>query len=258
MQETVLKQGREVFSEKRVIDGVPVMMMEPIEGENLPVVFYLHGFGRCKEDGAVIGQMLAQSGIRAVSVDLYMHGAHTDRLPFPGMFPIVQHTTDDLRRLIDIFGEDAKGQIGIVGVSMGAMIAFHLAATEPAVRTVVSMIGNPDFEANFRRLSEVDKDLKWLSLKKKPLWRSMLAMGTAMNPKDRLENFHPKPLLMLNGRYDPFVELKHPTALYERLMPVYKDEPERLQLKVYEVAHEVTEEMNREAVAWFSRYLKVG
>ena len=246
-----------IISERDVIEGVPVITYRPASGQRLPVVFFLHGFGGSKDDGRAIGALLAQAGIRAVCVDLYMHGDHRDPVPFPGMFPIVQHTVDDLRRLIARFREDAQDRIGVVGVSMGALVTFYLAANEPAVQTAVSLIGNPDFEANFQHLTEIDKDLKWISLNNKPLWDAMIAMGKAMNPKERLDAFHPRPLLMINGRHDPFVDPKHSLELYERLRPLYVDHPERLQSMVFDVAHEVTPEMNETVVHWFSHHLKV-
>lgn len=244
-----------IITEKQVIDGVPVINIEPAGGRHLSTVFYLHGFGGSKEDGRALGMLLAQSGLRAVCVDLYMHGDHRDPVPFPGMFPIVQHTADDLRRLMHRFHDDARGQIGVVGVSMGALVVFHLAATEPMVQAAVAMVGNPDFEASFLRLTEIDKDVKWLSINKRPLWEAMLSMGQAMNPKDRLSTFYPKPLLMLNGRHDPFVDLKHASELYEQLQTVYHDQLNRLELHVHEGGHEVTPAMEQAAATWFSQYL---
>lgn len=255
MQEPHVQVPQNIVVEKRLIDGVPTITFQPADGKNFPVIFFLHGFSKSKEDGQAIGRLLAQAGMRAICVDLYMHGDHRDPIPFPGMFPIIQHTTDDLCRLMQRFHEDARGRIGVIGVSMGAMVAFHLAATEPMVQAVVSMIGNPDFEANFLRLTEIDRDLKWLSKSRKQLWESMLSMGQTMNPKERLAQFYPKPLLLINGRHDPFVELKHASALYDRLQYVYTSKPECLQLQVFETAHEVTPAMDNAAAAWFSKHL---
>ena len=89
----------------------------------------VHGLGSVKENHADFAERLGASGMRALALDLRGHGASAGE-PGPGM---VDDVLAAVRRLAE------GGPVGIRGSSLGAFLALHAAARDPAVRAVAAL-----------------------------------------------------------------------------------------------------------------------
>lgn len=80
----------------------------------------------------------------------------------------------------------------------------------------------------------------------------------SIDPFDRLTDFHPRPLLMINGDRDVDQPYLYALELYRRLEPICHDVPGRLKLHMPPIAHEFGPAEVGVVVDWFARGLKVG
>ncbi len=265
------------------VKGIPVMTLSQENAANCPVVFYVHGFTGDKLDGLPLGYRLASRGFYFVSVDAYMHG---ERVP-PGqqnvwgpadedfvypagtgldtaifMYQVIAQTVQDVDVLIAHFNEDERADVsrlGIAGASMGAAIAYCLAATDPRFQVAVPLLGMPAFTermedvviecSSYDKWSKIFQDLR-------PETRRMMDFIRGLDPFEKMRGFGPKPLMMINGEYDLDAPKIYSIRLYEYLKPFYTQHPARLKLNFHDgVGHEVTKEMLADACDWFSKHL---
>ena len=99
-------------------------------------IVLLHGYGLSKESMAPWAFALAQNGYRIIAVDLRGHGESTGaRIGFGKYEP------NDLRQLLDVLISRGlcDGRITVMGVSYGATMAMHWAATDARVASVVAI-----------------------------------------------------------------------------------------------------------------------
>jgi uncharacterized protein len=142
------------------ISGVPVLMARPARSHAhpLPVVLWCHGFRADALAHAAELERCAQAGFLAVGIDAVGHGARldatiSDRMATEGgalnvMLGQVEHTVDELPGLIEAlvsgFEADA-GAISLVGISMGAFLAYRAIAAGLPLRSVVALLGSPEW-----------------------------------------------------------------------------------------------------------------
>ncbi len=124
-----------------------------------PAVILLHGLGATRdrwwdEDRQALPDSLLAAGIAVLTIDLALHGARSARNDYQNpvfltmgdsLFvksrDMVIQSTIDARRALDYLKtrrEIDPGKIAVVGYSMGASIAFRLAALEKDVAGVVA------------------------------------------------------------------------------------------------------------------------
>ncbi len=271
-----------IIIDREQIAGVPLLIIAPESATACPTVFFVHGFTASKADGVEFGYRLATAGIICVCVDAAMHGDRQDpRLthifdptvphPYPSdsmlnayilQYHVTAQTADDITRLIAAFQQDARfdmTRIGVMGVSMGGLTPFYLAAHQPQIQVAVPIITIPYFARYW--------DDAVLEASTNPAWAEQIQQASAtlaadtafvqqLDPMDKLRSFAPKPLLILLGADDTFAYKFGSMDLYRQLAPSYREHPERLKLHIYPgVAHDVTREMAGEACEWFAQYL---
>lgn len=158
------------------------MTMENADG---PAVLLLHGAdGLTFADGyRVVARMIAASGYHVAFVH-YLDRTGDQRVAYARLrqdFPVWTETVRDaVAWLAERPGADAR-RLGIVGISLGATLAFAVAATEPRVRTIINHFG--------------------------PL-------------PDELARERPRlpPTLVLHGSADPVVPVSHASVLEQLLL----------------------------------------
>jgi carboxylesterase len=104
-----------------------------------------------------LGAALAACGFPVRAVRLAGHGTDVDDLaatPWPAWFASVVEGLDRLRR--------AHAHVAVAGMSMGALLALHLAATRPADVAALVLCGTP--------LRLGDARLRWLPLLARVPW----------------------------------------------------------------------------------------
>lgn len=157
--------------EKIVFSGprdrrVPGFLAMPADGNAPhPCVLLLHGIGSSKEDwwkddsfptGGALTERLLASGFAVLTLDAEYHGerlGHND-YESPTVFTLekgwvqrardmVVQSTVEYRRALDYLDTRAEvdaSRVGVVGYSMGGMMTFALAATDPRVAACVASV----------------------------------------------------------------------------------------------------------------------
>lgn len=144
-----------------VLAGVPVLIAMPPgdASRSLPAVLWMHGFRADALAHAAELERCAALGFVAVGVDAVDHGARSspqlvERLQrseqgaLPVMLEVMEATVRELPALIDALvaehGVDRE-QISLVGISMGAFLAYRAVAAGVPLRAVVALLGSPEW-----------------------------------------------------------------------------------------------------------------
>ena len=252
-----------VILEKHFIEpeGIPALALYKDNGKKKPLIITVHGYTGNKSSEIDYCLILAEEGFLPVSIDARLHGERAvpdfeERIAanFPKeMLGVMIGTAGDISLVIDYFVQRADvlpDRIGVMGISMGACIAYLATTLDDRIKASVPIIGSPGWD-----FSLAPKDQDQFGGWPEPD-DEMMALIVNYDPLNRVERFFPKALLMLNGVQDDVVLIDGPRQLYEKLQPLYQRQPKRLSFITYEgVGHEFTEEMHREAVDWFKRFL---
>ncbi|MGD9101728.1 MAG: prolyl oligopeptidase family serine peptidase [Anaerolineae bacterium] len=274
---------KRIIVETYPVRGIPIMTLAQENAKNCPVVFFIHGFTSDKSEGLALGYRLAKRGFYFVSVDAYMHGqrlnpglknvwnpAYGNRVypletgldPAILMYQVIAQTVQDVGVLVEHLEKDPRADmscLGVSGSSMGAGATYCLAATNPKFQVAVPFIGMPAFAermedvviecSSYDKWSQTFHDLRGEIEK-------MMDFIRVLDPFEKMGNFCPKPLMMINGEHDLESPKIYSIRLYEYLKPFYTQHPEKLKLNIHDgVAHTVTTEMLEDACDWFSKYL---
>jgi len=251
-------------------EPVPATICRPEAGEGLPVVFVLHGFGRSKEESARILPRLAGAGFLAVAIDGFLHGRRREPSVFAREladladdFAIwvhqtcVSHTARDVSRIIDGLGDlrhADPSRIGVAGVSMGGCSALVLTCREPRISAAVSIIGAADFWWDVTKIAPGPRQQAW----RRHLSPRLRQLVDSLDPMRHMAGIPPKPVLLLNGGKDHWIDPRSVEGFARRLRAQhYQGCPENIACFVEpQVGHEVTERMWTRMIAWFSRHLQ--
>ncbi|MBW3622487.1 MAG: alpha/beta fold hydrolase [Armatimonadetes bacterium] len=230
--------------EKRTISpGIPLWLLHPGSGDDRPLVILQHGYTGSKESVLAFGLQIAGRGYRVLLPDARLHGERR-ALDFEARFEaefqrtfleVIEGTAEDVRTLIDTFG---NGPVAMIGISMGAFITYLVLTHDPRIEVAVPLIGSP---------------LLWAPIELAPEEEAHLR---EINPAAHPERFPPCAVLIQHGELDELVPIQPEYDLFERLQPHYREMPERLQFLPYAgIAHEVTQEMVATTLAWLEKFL---
>lgn len=243
---------RSHIREKIVFSGpqfrVPCQLAIPVGAKQpLPCVLLLDGMGGSKDrwwenDGWPRGQLLLrglfESGIAVLALDAQYHGERTADNNFEPPWAMMNNdpprlhralhmvigSTVEGRRAIDYLEErtEIDGQrIGVLGQSLGAMMAFALSGIEPRLKAAVACVG-PMFSR--QRISPV-------------------------TPHHFAKRNNTTACLMLMGREDQVTNNEESAFLFEQIATTEKKRV------VYDSGHRLPPEFVPEAVNWFGKYL---
>lgn len=145
---------------ERTLADVPVLLAAVAGAERpRPAVLWFHGLGA---DAAVHRPELARvaaAGFLAVGVDARGHGRRRApdldaRIAAPleearaSMLELACATGGELPALVDALESERlaePGGVAAVGISMGGYLAYQAAIVEPRIRTVVALLGSPEW-----------------------------------------------------------------------------------------------------------------
>lgn len=179
-----------------------------------PGIVLLHGLGGSAEEMLPIGSYLAFMGYATVIPEIVGHGARRDaanplfrgdavRLR-EGLIESVQ----DVRRALDVFAarrEVDERRIGLVGLSLGAILGAITTAVDARIATSVLVVGGADWRL---LLAGSGSDGAHLST------ASDLTVLEAVDPKTFVGHIAPRPVLMLNGRRDTVIPVDAARTLF--------------------------------------------
>jgi dienelactone hydrolase len=128
-------------------DGVTIAGSLYLPGRPAPAIILVHALSRTREDWSVVANRLADAGFVVLAIDLRGHGASG---PLPDGTDLQQLTpmTADLkaaRLFLASRREAVPNRIGVAGASIGANLAILLAASDPAVRSLVLLSPGIDY-----------------------------------------------------------------------------------------------------------------
>jgi dienelactone hydrolase len=145
------------------VAGVPVLMARPVvpHSGSIPTVLWCHGFRADALAHARELERCARAGFLAIGLDAVGHGARldtgmSDRIArdggaLPLMLEQVEQTVDELPNLIRTLSTDFNadaGAMSLVGISMGAFLAYRAVGAGLPVRAVVALLGSPEWSSS--------------------------------------------------------------------------------------------------------------
>lgn len=144
----------------RVFAGVPTLVAVPETADfPTPLVIWYHGLHADALAHAVMLERCAASGFLAIGVDAVGHGARRDpnlarwlsQSPDGGlsvMLALVEQTVRELPAMLDAIAEQFpidRSRVSVVGISMGAFLAYRAVADGPPIRAIVALLGSPEW-----------------------------------------------------------------------------------------------------------------
>jgi len=135
------------------IEGIQVIHAVPAGHyqQQLPTIFFYHGFTSSKEIYSYFGYTLAKAGFRVILPDARLHGARADgdetRL-LANFWGILQGNIEELPVLKDHFvgkGLADPERLGVGGVSMGGMTTMAALVKFPWVKVAANLMGSAYF-----------------------------------------------------------------------------------------------------------------
>jgi esterase/lipase len=257
-----MELNMKIISEIFKINDIPVNAFCKDGATNLPTVFLWHGLTNTRHECIELAHRLAEQDFFTICAEAPKHGErHCDSLQqsgFPNvikeMYCAIDHAAKEFPQLIDFCKKSPHSdsdRIGITGISMGGLLSFHLAATYPSqISCCVPIIGLPCYVQDWYDI------LDGLGQRHELQDLDFERFLHTIDPSNNMDNYAPKPLLMLNAEQDTSVPPKYSKMLYDIVSPSYQNHRENLKLEVYNVGHRVIKEMLIEAVSWFNHHMK--
>lgn len=246
--------------EHKWIKEIPVLHIfdETRVSEQLPTVFFYHGFQSQKELYLSYGYLLAQRGMRVILPDAAMHGerhgAESDTEQAIYFWDTVRGNIDELPQLVEALNEEGlvdMSRLAVGGFSMGAITSYGMLAQYDWLKVGVCLAGSSYYEHFARELADgvakqgmefpydVDERI------------SKLAPYDLSAQPTKLKN---RPLMMWHGKEDDVVPFAYSEKLYEAL--VEEDMSDNVAFMVDEKAkHKITIEGMLAAVGFLEEKL---
>lgn len=229
-------------------EPVPVTVTLPEKGKGpYPVVLLVHPLGGDRRQMTrEMGKALVAKGIACVAPDLPGHGDRSngkvEDLFAPGdpdkAYRNVVRAVMDIRQTMDLIKQredlDSDKGVPIVGYSLGAWFGTLAGSADRRVSMLVLQAagagdpaaGEPEEQADLLKSD-----------------RTLLEQYPTLRVETAIREFAPRPLLMQNGRKDPFISEENARRLY-RAANAPKE------LKWYDGGHILPEAAATDAAAW--------
>jgi dienelactone hydrolase len=237
------------------LSRVPGYLTIPaLDSSPYPCILVAHGMGGSKEgwsepgsDRASMIQELLSAGFVVLILDAPYHGERTFEIDYESIYShirpniyrelIIQWTVE-YRLAIDYLTnrpEVDSSRIGILGYSVGGVMAYNLAAVEPRIKAAV-IGGTAPLSRHYISLIGWDE--------------TALVRMMPIAPQTFAPAIQSTPILVLNGRNDPYGTLEGVQALYELIGSPAKE------LVIFDSGHALPADHRPKVVEWFSQYLK--
>jgi dienelactone hydrolase len=230
---------------------VPAVFYEPLKAsawKPVPCLILLHGLGGSKEQLVPLGRFAAATGYACLIIDEYGHG---ERKAPPSSIPTnpsatqaemidgMRQTILDVRRGIDfIKSRDHINpkRIGILGFSLGAIIAVDVAGIDNRVKATVLISGGGDLSLILKNLAEHDTSVGGHKMEafKNTDWTMASLLLAPEDPLTFAAHIAPRALLMQSGRADKIIP---PDATKELFQAASKPKNSHAQIDWYDSGH---------------------
>jgi cephalosporin-C deacetylase-like acetyl esterase len=189
--------------------------------DKVPGIVLIHGYRSSIVEMVPIALILAARGYGVIVPEIVGHGQRAKGLAplFNGEAERLRdgliESIQDIRRSMDVLAtrpEVDAPRIGLVGLSLGAMLGTVTTAVDGRVKTAVLIVGGGDWNLI-------------LQVSQESAANARRGMGTVssedmakladVDPKNFAAKISPRPILMLNGRKDTIIPLASAKALFE-------------------------------------------
>lgn len=247
-----------IKEEKAYVENIPIIILTPekVDGDLSTIVLY-HGWSSSKETQRIRGFMLASIGYRVVLPDSINHG---ERNPFTDyskdkgdeLWLTALNSIEEWPTLIKGLAEEHgvnKEKIGVIGNSMGGIIASGIYTHNDYIKALVVLNGTMAWE-NTNKMVIDDINITMTDKLK-----NIESKVEAKDPMGNLELLKDRPILLLHGDADSSVSILSQRLFYESILPKYK-EKDKIQFIEYPgLNHYVTTNMMEEAIMFFKKYI---
>jgi len=185
----------------------------------------LHGLGGNKEMMAGMALSAASAGYASLVIDLYGHGERAGAvLPrqsqTEALALAVRQTAVDVRRGLDYLEtrrDIAPQKIGLVGISLGAIIGTVSAGVDGRIKAIALVSGGGDWGLILRTLSARNAPIGGRSTAglKRLDWAKVRSALAPEDPLTFAPHIAPHALLMLHGRRDDVIVPQAAQELYD-------------------------------------------
>ncbi|OIK08337.1 esterase [Bacillus sp. MUM 116] len=254
-----------VIIERKYIKDIPALevVKKDKHHDTLPTVIFIHGITSAKEHNLHYAYLLADKGFRVILPDALNHGERGQGIVEEELtaqfWNIVIKTITELNVIKEHFEKtglaDPK-RIGLVGTSMGGIVTLGAITQYPWIKAAVSLMGMPEYEEF--SLWQLDQ-LKNRGMKVPFTEEEITNQLTILRDYDLSRNpekLEQRPLLFWHGKKDPIVPYSLTYQFYQKIKPLYHQNPERLAFILDEHAgHKVSRDGLLATVDWFAKYL---
>ncbi len=257
----------ELIVRHRISVGIPFLTCAANNGQRKKVIFLFHRLLQSKEFELPQAYMLAQAGYYVVLLDFKGHGERQNsftqsrKYDFDLLFDDVAGMVDDVEHVLEVLQEEGLADldlesVGMVGVSIGGMVALTAAYRLKKVQFAVSIISG----AHWWPLVAEDSFLsfRFFSTSKHVMTPERVRAAVEQyDPYYHIEEFAGKPILLVNGSMDMAIPLKTVEPFYKKLSAHYFEQNygERVCWYKYgKCGHEVTPWMMQDIVDWLEKW----
>ncbi len=173
-----------------------VMEVYREDDEKKPIIILQHAINTSRKDVIKSAFKFAENGYFVIAPDLYAHG---DRIEFDKRELAMQgavYTSQSYDEIIEYYNLDERcdtEKFGLVGYSLGGMVAFHYATYGTYKPTVLApCISTPD----------------WLSLKETYLYKTIIPTGDQNFTEDAEKMEHADEVLLDNSPMNDYINMK--------------------------------------------------
>lgn len=179
-------------------------------GRKLPALVLLHGKDGRIEDMVPFAYLLAARGYASIIPEVVGHGERSTGVPLFNADPLKMRegfieSVGDIRRSIDVLGtlpEVDSNRVGLLGISMGAILGTLTTALDDRLRTAVLIVGGGDWQTIFAQSQErFARSMR----ARGPLPPEAVAIADDFDPKNFAGHISPRPLLMISGKRDSII-----------------------------------------------------
>ncbi len=207
---------------------VPALLFTPLHTSAThpaPCLVLLHGLGGSKEMMAGLALSAAKAGYASLVIDEYGQGERAPAKPptqsqAEELATTVHQSAQDVRRGLDYLGtrpDINKQRLGLVGISLGAIIGTVAAGVDPRLKATALVSGGGDWGLILKTLSANRTEVGGHSTAglKNMDWGRISALLAPEDPLTFAPHIAPRALLMLGGRKDTTIVVPAQQALYD-------------------------------------------
>lgn len=247
-----------IKEEKTYIEDIPVIVLTPkLIDKDIATIILYHGWSSNKESQRIRGFVLSSVGYRVIIPDSINHGERNafndygldggDEL-WNTVFRSIDEWPTLINGLVDRYGIN-KEKIGVIGNSMGGIIASGVYTHFNYIKTLIVLNGSMAWE----NTNNVVKDTINI-----PITEKLKGIQNKIEEIDPMKNLNlliDRPILLLHGDCDEIVSIESQRLFYHCIAPKYNDKQKIKLIEYPGLNHLVTTNMMEESIIFFNQYI---